>query len=1488
MTGVGEQGAEQAESTLVSAVVRIKGADGAIGGAGFLVAPDLVLTCAHVVSDALGRPRADAVDTGTEVTVDLPLAEHPYGGDAEHPHGDGGEHPYGGARSEHTDGDGGEHPYGGARSEHTDGDGGEFAHGADGRDEIAHVQRWVPIRPDQTGDIAVLRLRKRIPGARPLPMADPRQGVWDHETRTVGFTDEHPDGIWQSGRFRGPTRQGWIQLSRTDGEAVHVKGGFSGSPVWDDTLGAAVGMMVAAQPVREAQQAFVLRVRTLLREVPELAPFVTPATPFRGLAPFQEGDADVFFGRDDDIERVVTALRGDQPTVTLYGPSGCGKSSLALAGVVPRMRQDGHRIVRLNAVRFHSLRAALATELFETARSEGQPGPPRARSADQVERWLDELGLADTVQRALGPSTGRLLVVLDQAEALLDRSEAEAEEVARLLFPERQQDGVRVLVTLRADFMDAALNHACLGPALKRGVTVPLTPMSRSQLAEVISEPVRRVPAVEYDPGLERRVLDDAGGEPGILPLLGFVLAQLWDQQAGGRLRTSTYEASGGVSGALRRHAEQAWSECVERGDDEGEARRLLTGLVRVLPGSEAPLRRMLTREEAGEARWRIATSLAARRLLVLHGDEGEPQSAELAHEALISAWPTLARQVTADAEFLAGRAELAHDLDRWRKADEPADLLPGAPQLHSLRGRLHGREAELAPEEMAFLDLAQRRQRTRRNRSRAAWIAAALVLALIAALGTFLVQQSRVSAERQAEGRSRALASLSDDLTTRDPGLAALVAIAAHDIEPTQEAGNALLRRYDQFHAASWVLTGTESPIQDVATSTDGAVTLATTEIGGAASGKGGAVLFVRRAGGGIHREPLRLAQQVRHSLVSRDGRRIAYLSAQDGGTLVWHDVNRDAENVLGPAHTIRHSDFGDVGPVGIYQSVGLADFSPDAGEVVLAVNGRARIWDLVTEKGRGLPARVPVLDKVWFGPDERTLVIQRPHDTETGTDGSVMAVDTGTGKTRPLASGAGMPERPRLALSGDGAVLTSCRPGQGEDGAVYRAVRVRDGRLLTTYESDPVHQHCGRGIAMDRTGERFAVGVSGAKWALVDTRPGKGAKEAAGPSDVNLEDLSLVGETEDPVLVTWDETAVTGRPLSMDTFEADSPPVLLGDGRTALVRAGADGDSLAVVRMGDRGETTPLQQVKRPARDTSADFRQGPPEVKVNPSQTLAADLVGPNTIRVWEIPSLRQVTDITTARPPVDTAGKATDDVELTFLDDGRLLTVSGTRLEHWDARTGRRQSEPIDVGTLGLTDKRPPRFTVDRYPKPDHAQIMIEGSSVIHAVDLRTGQEDKELQLRFPPEIVHAVLDASGRYAVVKNTRDMVELWSVRPGRPMERVLGPLGPLQPYGNYRMGFLPGGSRFFLANEDSVRVQDAAEPGGGESYDFEENQEFLAASRDGRTLLRLTEDTQVDVLRLDPELWKDRLCEVLGRDISEDERQGLPTWLPRGTCPD
>jgi hypothetical protein len=68
-----------------------------------------------------------------------------------------------------------------------------------------------------------------------------------------------------------------------------------------------------------------------------------PPCPYPGLAYFGPGDAELFFGRDTVIARLVEAV-GRQSLTALVGASGSGKSSVVLAGLAPCLnRADGWR-----------------------------------------------------------------------------------------------------------------------------------------------------------------------------------------------------------------------------------------------------------------------------------------------------------------------------------------------------------------------------------------------------------------------------------------------------------------------------------------------------------------------------------------------------------------------------------------------------------------------------------------------------------------------------------------------------------------------------------------------------------------------------------------------------------------------------------------------------------------------------------------------------------------------------------------------------------------------------------------------------------------------------------------------------------------------------------------------------------------------------------------------------------------------------------------
>ena len=85
----------------------------------------------------------------------------------------------------------------------------------------------------------------------------------------------------------------------------------------------------------------ILRQDASLLSGPALAPS-TSTCPWQGLKPYAEGDADRFFGREDDVDACLEILRRTSMLV-LVGPSGCGKSSLLHAGVAATLRRRGRR-----------------------------------------------------------------------------------------------------------------------------------------------------------------------------------------------------------------------------------------------------------------------------------------------------------------------------------------------------------------------------------------------------------------------------------------------------------------------------------------------------------------------------------------------------------------------------------------------------------------------------------------------------------------------------------------------------------------------------------------------------------------------------------------------------------------------------------------------------------------------------------------------------------------------------------------------------------------------------------------------------------------------------------------------------------------------------------------------------------------------------------------------------------------------------------------
>ncbi|MDM8536286.1 hypothetical protein QUF70_05995 [Desulfobacterales bacterium HSG17] len=299
--------------------------------------------------------------------------------------------------------------------------------------------------------------------------------------------------------------------------------------------------------------------------------------PYPGLRPFKRNEADIFFGREEQVDRLLEMM-GENPFLAVVGPSGCGKSSLVAAGLIPALElglmEKGGENWKIARMRPGSDPLKnLAVKLLESQVF----GPNRKKGEESLGFLLatlqrGPLGLAEALNETPMPKDHSLLVIADQFEEIfryrqdnIDRAEAFID----LLLESAKQENIYVIITMRSDFLgDCSLFHG-LPEAMNESQF--LTPrLTREQRKGAIIGPAAMFNG-KLEPALVNRLLNDMGADFDQLPVLQHLLMRMWtkagekpglDQEAGRVLLTlDDYEAMGTMKQALSNHADEAFEE---------------------------------------------------------------------------------------------------------------------------------------------------------------------------------------------------------------------------------------------------------------------------------------------------------------------------------------------------------------------------------------------------------------------------------------------------------------------------------------------------------------------------------------------------------------------------------------------------------------------------------------------------------------------------------------------------------------------------------------------------------------------------------------------------------------------------------------------------------------------------------------------------------------------------------------------------------------
>lgn len=271
-------------------------------------------------------------------------------------------------------------------------------------------------------------------------------------------------------------------------------------------------------------------------------------TPYPGLIAFEEQDAAIFFGKEEETRDVIEKLQSMRyhnapKLLNMVAASGMGKSSLLKAGVLPKLKLSYGNEWQVLAPFRPTARPLYAFSKFIakalSKQSEYKVIYEKLQSASYKE-VLDDIV---TELEFLSVETKSILFSVDQAEELYSVSETKEKEqfLRTLAYLLESKENFFTIWTLRSDFLKEYQTDVSSKALHIFDAIYSLSPISKENIASVIREPAKVAGMIVDDEVIE--TIKEDLKTTDALPILALCLNELYQKhKKSGRLTLSDYQ----------------------------------------------------------------------------------------------------------------------------------------------------------------------------------------------------------------------------------------------------------------------------------------------------------------------------------------------------------------------------------------------------------------------------------------------------------------------------------------------------------------------------------------------------------------------------------------------------------------------------------------------------------------------------------------------------------------------------------------------------------------------------------------------------------------------------------------------------------------------------------------------------------------------------------------------------------------------------------